>query len=212
MSASNHDPSGEQRLNLLMVIGVGTGVAVFALYTILLVAGSWPIDSLAVTRGASFGESFGFLEAFFSIVAVLLLIWTVSLQRHELKEQKAEMSRTVTTHQRQLHIDLLRFAFQDAELMEVWTGPAEDQGLFRRHMYVNLILSHWRAAYSQGVFDERSLSELLHEYFEKSPHFLSYWEQSHPFLGAVHLAPVDVKFHRLAQQAYETASRRRGRQ
>ena len=109
------------RLFRWLLTGIVTLVAIYAGMLIVI---TWPVSNLNISTAGSFGDSFGPLTSMFSGVAFAGLIWTILLQRAELRLQRNELTesrrqavltRLMTVTQNQVHayrseIESLRFA------------------------------------------------------------------------------------------------------
>lgn len=87
--ADGSEESFANRLFFRLVFGI---VLLVALYGALLVYLTWPIQSYNIGAAGTFGDSFGLLTSIFSGVAFAGLIWTILLQRAELRLQRKELS------------------------------------------------------------------------------------------------------------------------
>ncbi|MBF5038571.1 hypothetical protein INP77_03585 [Methylophilus sp. 13] len=84
-------PSEETKTNRLfkwLVIGI---ISLVVFYAITLIALTWPITHFTVEAAGTFGDSFGLLTSLFSGLAFAGLIWTILLQRVELRLQRKEL-------------------------------------------------------------------------------------------------------------------------
>jgi hypothetical protein len=186
-------------------------IIIFIAYSILLVVVGWPADGLSWKNTAEFGDSFGSLNAFFTGVAFLLILWTISIQRQELQLQKEEMSKMVAAQQRSLHMELLKYSLDDQDLAKVWGefGAGGDVEI-RQFIYVNLILSHLEMFFRQNMLTGEELRIMLDDHMLNSAHFRKFWEKARDFrkeLSSVGLSQ-DPQFHSLAEQAYISAKAR----
>jgi uncharacterized membrane protein len=77
------------RIFKLLLIGI---VAAVVFYATLLFVVTWPISSYSMSSAGTFGDSFGILTSIFSGVAFAGLIWTILLQRAELRLQRKELT------------------------------------------------------------------------------------------------------------------------
>ena len=190
-----------------LFVFVGTIVALSsASYVTTLVYYSWPINDLSIRSASLFGDSFGFLNAFFTGGAFLLVLWTIHIQQKELALQREELSKMVSQQDRQLHTELVRIAMEDPELCTVWGNRFGSYKKDRQYMYINLILSHWIYLFKQGLIGKRHLKHQLSEYMSTSDLFRLYWSDVR--LKREEFAQFDEKsavFHRIAEEAYRSA-------
>ncbi|MFG1913942.1 DUF6082 family protein [Micromonospora sp. NPDC048898] len=69
---------------------------------------------------------------------------------------------------RALHTDLLKMAIDEPALLECW-GPIEDATnleWFRKHVYANLIVSHWQLMWEVDVLSAPHLEALADQFFK----------------------------------------------
>lgn len=88
---TKHQSSEEAKTNRLfnrLVIGI---VGLIICYAIMLIALTWPITRFTIEAAGTFGDSFGLLTSLFSGLAFAGLIWTILLQRVELRLQRKEL-------------------------------------------------------------------------------------------------------------------------
>ena len=162
---------------VIVAVGLVTAIA-FVSYGALLLLASWPIEDWSIAKASLFGDSFGVLNSFFTGGAFLLILWTIVLQQQELRLQRKEMSRMVAAHQRELHMELLNYAFKDEELAKVWGDRVSDANEDRQYMYVNLIMSMWSTNYSQDLLPKEPLKKILVRQMRKSEYFRRFWEKN----------------------------------
>ncbi|MDX2702112.1 DUF6082 family protein [Streptomyces sp. PA03-6a] len=110
----------------------------------------------------------------------------LSLQRRELSRTHAQLYRSAEADLRTLHVELLKLAIDNPELMIVWAGFDEvsaEQG--REMLYANLVFSHYFLAYRLGTFP---LSEIRGQLrvLVQSRKFREYWA-----FTAAHRAVLD---------------------
>lgn len=107
------------------------------------------------------GQTYGAASA---ILAGLALIGVVSSLRLQAREAKAAREQAL----RALHTDLLKMAIDDPALLECW-GPIEDAAdveWFRKHVYANLIVSHWQLMWEVDVLAAPHLEVLADQFFK----------------------------------------------
>ncbi len=79
------------KTNKIFFITTGLVISMFLSYAILLVYITWPISELSINKAGVFGDSFGVLTSLFSGLAFSGLIWTIFLQRNDLKIQQEQL-------------------------------------------------------------------------------------------------------------------------
>ncbi|MEV4482200.1 DUF6082 family protein [Micromonospora coxensis] len=107
------------------------------------------------------GEAYGAASA---ILAGLALIGVAASLVVQAREAKAAREQAL----RGLHTDLLKMAIDDPGLLECW-GPIEDStdlDWFRKHVYTNLIVSHWQLMWEVDVLSEPHLEVLADQFFK----------------------------------------------
>ena len=189
-----------------ILVAGGVTVVAFISYAALLLAASWPIEDWSIHKASLFGDSFGMLNSFFTGGAFLLILWTIVLQQAELRLQRQEMSRMVATHTRELHMELLNYAFHDEELAEVWGSEIDNWKEFRQDMYINLILGSWCMHFSEGLSSKSATRQSLEWQMQESAQFRRFWARNSEKWHA--LALDDQKYHKscqLAEAAYQAA-------
>ncbi|WP_433531681.1 DUF6082 family protein [Micromonospora sp. CA-263727] len=99
-----------------------------------------------------------------AILAGLALSGVVTSLIIQAREAKAAREQTL----RALHTDLLKMAIDDPGLLECW-GPIEESSdveWFRKHVYTNLIVTHWQLMWEVDVLSEPHLEILADQFFE----------------------------------------------
>ncbi|MEU8287949.1 DUF6082 family protein [Micromonospora sp. NPDC048905] len=107
------------------------------------------------------GQTYGAASA---ILAALALIGVASSLVLQSREAKAAREQAV----RALHTDLLKMAIDDPALLECW-GPIEDATdleWFRKHVYANLIVTHWQSMWEVDVLSAPHLEVLADQFFK----------------------------------------------
>ncbi len=182
----------------------------------------WIISGIAIwhifpslEERSHFGDMFGAVNALFSGLALAGVIYTIYLQRNELKLQRDELrlqreevSKMASGQIRHLHISLLTLAIEKDELSEVWTGKGNEKPSFSQRTYANLILSHWEMMYSEGLLSPEQTKILLIKYFKRSRYFRILWEETFEFREA--MASLGDKsrkdFVKYANESYQEAT------
>ncbi|MFF0150668.1 DUF6082 family protein [Micromonospora sp. NPDC005203] len=91
----------------------------------------------------------------------------------------ARCSRRHIVAVRALHTDLLKMAIDDPALLECWE-PIEDAAdveWFRKHVYANLIVTHWQSMWEVDVLSAPHL-EVLADQFFKGPVGRRFWAEA----------------------------------
>ncbi|MFC8850407.1 MULTISPECIES: DUF6082 family protein [unclassified Micromonospora] len=107
------------------------------------------------------GETYGAASAILAALALIGVATSLVLQGREAKAAREQSIRA-------LHTDLLKMAIDDPELLECW-GPIEeaaDLDWFRKHVYTNLIVSHWQLMWEVDVLSEAHLEVLADQFFK----------------------------------------------
>ena len=87
-SGEDKEERQANRLFTYLVLGIVLLVLSYAIFLIFI---TWPISDLSIGAAGTFGDSFGILTSLFSGIAFAGLIWTILLQRAELKLQRKEL-------------------------------------------------------------------------------------------------------------------------
>ncbi|WP_343898429.1 DUF6082 family protein [Micromonospora gifhornensis] len=107
------------------------------------------------------GEAYGAASAILAGLALVGVAISLILQAKEAKAVREQALRA-------LHTDLLKMAIDDTGLLECW-GPIEqstDLEWFRKHVYTNLIVSHWQLMWEVDVLSEAHLEVLADQFFK----------------------------------------------
>lgn len=188
-----------------VVVGIFTAI-VSSVYIFILIMQSWPINDLSIRSAALFGDSFGFLNAFFTGGAFLLVLWTITIQQRELSLQREEMSKMISQQTRQAHIELLKLAVDDEDLSPVWGSRLGSHTERKQAMYVNLILSHWQMMFGDDLITEPELKLLLKNHMIRSEYFRSFWQRNSSSRAAyAALTSKQTRFHNLIEAAFKEA-------
>lgn len=189
----------------ILVTGI-VSVFAFLAYTAFLLLMSWPIENWSITKASLFGDSFGVLSSFFTGGAFLLILWTIALQQKELRLQRLEMSRMVDTHRREINLDLIKQAFDDEELAQVWQDDIVDMKEFKQDAYVNFILTSWRMSLDKGLYNKETATHLLNDHMKISRCFRDFWERnSERWKSYSGNHPPLAEFSQLIDSAYNAA-------
>lgn len=80
-----------RNLSWLLIGGV---ICTVIIYAGALIALTWPISEISISKSGVFGDSFGLLTSLFSGLAFAGLIITIVMQRDELALQRQELNLT----------------------------------------------------------------------------------------------------------------------
>jgi hypothetical protein len=156
---AGHEVSGRLSTILLVLL-----LALLSLGLILvspLALDLFPADHNAEWERLSFiGQTYGAASAVLSVLALGGIAVSLLLQSREAKAVREQALRA-------LHVDLIKLALDDPLFLSCW-GPfsgstnVDDR---RRHMYTNLIVSHWQMMWEVGGLTEKHLRLLAQELF-----------------------------------------------
>ncbi|MEU7588513.1 DUF6082 family protein [Micromonospora sp. NPDC049230] len=107
------------------------------------------------------GQTYGAASAILAALALIGVVSSLTLQAREAKAAREQALRA-------LHTDLLKMAIDEPALLECW-GPIEDAadiGWFRKHVYANLIVSHWQLMWEVDVLTAQHLEVLADQFFK----------------------------------------------
>ena len=160
----------------------------------------FPSDRRSDWERLSFiGQTYGAASAILSVLALGGISLSLLLQGREARASREQGLRA-------LHVDLIKIALDDPLYLSCW-GPFSGSTAIddrRRHMYTNLMVSHWQTMWEVGSLTEPHLRVLADELFagESGRHFWS-------LIGGVR---SDVEggrrarhFHRIVADAYDNA-------
>ena len=191
-----------------IAVGIATAILSIVYITVLIVS-SWPIDDFSIKSASLFGDSFGFLNAFFTGGAFLLVLWTITIQQKELALQREEMSKIVSQQNRELHFDLIKTAMYDSDLMEVWSDNVTNSKEQKQSSYINLIISNWEMLFSTAVIDEHHAETMLRNQMARSSKFRDYWEIHGDRRREYSKFNKKMeRFHRIIDEAYLSAKQK----
>ncbi|MFG1673068.1 DUF6082 family protein [Micromonospora sp. NPDC049282] len=107
------------------------------------------------------GQAYGAASAILAGLALIGVVASLIVQAREAKAAREQALRA-------LHTDLLKMAIDDPDLLECW-GPIEqstDLGWFRKHVYSNLIVTHWQLMWEVDTLSEPHLEVLADQFFK----------------------------------------------
>lgn len=139
-----------------------------------------------------------------TVVAFLLTLYTVNLQRKDIEFQRQEMIKASRAQLRTLHSELLVQALADPELLAVWMPENDsDPKWFRQSVYINQILSHWQTLFEIGEITPERLELMLSTYMPR-PAFKKFWSEVRDFRArSAETGSHSTKlFHEIAEEAY----------
>ncbi|MGC4887221.1 DUF6082 family protein [Micromonospora sp. DT227] len=106
------------------------------------------------------GQAYGAASAILAALALIGVVVSLIVQAREAKAAREQALRA-------LHTDLLKMAIDDPGLLECW-GPIEestDLRWFRKHVYSNLIVTHWQLMWEVDALSEPHLEVLADQFF-----------------------------------------------
>ncbi|MFI5835011.1 DUF6082 family protein [Micromonospora sp. NPDC051300] len=107
------------------------------------------------------GQAYGAASAILAALALIGVVVSLIVQAREAKAAREQALRA-------LHTDLLKMAIDAPDLLECW-GPIEestDLAWFRRHVYSNLIVTHWQLMWEVDTLSEAHLEVLADQFFK----------------------------------------------
>jgi hypothetical protein len=115
-------------------------------------------------RLGNIGQTYGAASALISVLALTGVAGSLFFQAREAKASRDQALRS-------LHLDLMKMAMEDHAYAESW-GPFfddDDHVAQRQHMYINLIIEHWRMMCEFGSMTEVHLRAVSHIVFLGDP-------------------------------------------
>lgn len=177
---------------LLIMLGVAASPAVLTRV--------FAEDSETELRRLSYiGQTYGAASALVASIALVGIVVSIVLQGRE--------SRITRDHAlRALHIDLLRLGISDDIYLQCWGGFAstEDNNVKRQHIYVNMILEHWRLMYELGALGERQLNQTARQLLQAAP-ARRFWAEARAARRAATTSSTTRRFNDLIEEAYDWA-------
>lgn len=162
---------------LIGVLAAAAAVVVPAIYL-------YHVDDAILDRWARVGEAMSVIGVFFSAVAFLVIAGTLVIQQRELSHQREELQlvqdeqrRSSEVALRQLHMETVKLAISDPDLLPVWPGTSASARQQKRDHYCNLILNLQKIAYEAGTIELDELRGAL-RYLMRSPEMYSFWERT----------------------------------
>ncbi|MCM4084101.1 DUF6082 family protein [Paractinoplanes hotanensis] len=109
-------------------------------------------------RLADVGDTFGGVSALLSAVALCGIGASLIFQQRQVRQEFADIDR-------QQHIELLKLAIDNPELIEV-LSPETAAGSHARHeLYANLMMMYWLAIWELGEIDDEQLRAMTADMF-----------------------------------------------
>ncbi|MEV6813701.1 DUF6082 family protein, partial [Micromonospora sp. NPDC051296] len=107
------------------------------------------------------GQAYGAASAILAGLALTGVVASLIIQAREAKAAREQALRA-------LHTDLLKMAIDDPGLLECWgpIGQSTDLEWFRKHVYTNLIVSHWQLMWEVDLLSEPHLEVLADQFFK----------------------------------------------
>jgi hypothetical protein len=84
----------KNKITILMLFLLALVICLHLLSLSTVIYLTWPISSFTLEKASALGESYGVLNALFSGLAFWGLIWTILLQRNDIRLQRIEAKRT----------------------------------------------------------------------------------------------------------------------
>lgn len=139
----------------------------------------------------SFGDIYDSLNALFTGLAFAGLVFTIYLQRKELKltreemkKQRQQMERSAASQIKQRHHEILKMSIEDKDLSRVLGGTVTKISNYnkrKQHLFMNLIFNHFELMFQYGIIGRNRLRLLFENDFEKNPYFQDYWGRVRKF-------------------------------
>lgn len=163
-----------------LLVGVAL-VAATVVVPILLLLGA---DEETLDRWARVGEAVAVVGVFFSGVAFIGIAFALLMQQRELLNQKNELDILKEQHRRnsevslrQLHMDIIKMAINDRDLLSVWPTTAPSATTRKKDQYCNLILNLQKVAYEAETIGITELRGAL-VFLMGSRDMYSFWRRA----------------------------------
>jgi hypothetical protein len=147
---------------------VATTALLLAVLAVLVAVLFSPVGLLWIGRRPGYdwpllgnvGQTYGAASAILAALALIGVVWSLVLQAREAKAAREQALRA-------LHTDLMKMALDEPDFLRCWgpIGDSVDLGWFRKHVYTNLIVSHWQLMWEVGVLSQAHLRVLAGQFF-----------------------------------------------
>ena len=170
------------------------------------------ISGLNWSKLSNIGQAYG---APATLLNVLVLGGVVAALFVQIRDSRTAREQTART----FHLELLRMAMGDADLMHVMGATVDDPKLENQNVYANLWMAYWQAMYRMNYLNEVQLRMMLSgELFQNAPG-RQMWERGRDyyFVGATDRRSreffrlVDDEYQKLAPLDPQTGSNSTGR-
>ncbi|MBB2944122.1 hypothetical protein FB565_003851 [Actinoplanes lutulentus] len=138
---------------------------VVALFVVLVVTLGAPLlmvlladASLPWGRLAEVGEAFGGASALLSAIALSGVVASLLFQQRQIRQQVADI-------EGQHHMELVKLAIDNPELIEVLDGESANSSQARKEIYANLTLMYWLRLWELGQIDNDQLRTMASRMF-----------------------------------------------
>ena len=92
------------QISKITIISILAVLSVVVVYGIPILALTWPINELSISKAGSLGDSFGLLTSFFSGLAFAGVLLTLYLQGKELSLQRQEMAKSSSAQEKTVRL------------------------------------------------------------------------------------------------------------
>ncbi|KUL22325.1 DUF6082 family protein [Actinoplanes awajinensis] len=145
----------------------GSILAVTLVLTVPLVMVALSGAALPWTKLADVGDAFGGASAVLSAVALSGVGASLLFQQRQIRQELADLDR-------QQHMELLKLAIENPELIEVLDSDTAAGDHPRHEVYANLTLMYWLAIWQLGEIDDDELRRMSASMF-RSPITRRWW-------------------------------------
>lgn len=149
------------------------------------------VDAETLERWSQIGEAVSVVGVFFSGVAFLAIAGALLVQQRELGHQREELSLVQEQQRqsseialRQLHMDIIKMAIDDRDLLSVWPQPTRNPRQQKKDHYCNLVLNLQKVAYETGTIELDELRNAL-RHLMRSKDMYSFWQRSRATRAAI---------------------------
>jgi hypothetical protein len=109
-----------------------------------------PTSALPWSRLANIGDAYGGVSAVLSGIALCGVGASLIFQQRQVQQELADIDR-------QQHLELLKLAIDNPELIQVLDADAPGRADARAEIYANLTMMYWLAIWELGEIDEQEL-------------------------------------------------------
>jgi hypothetical protein len=204
----------DRRRGILLTSATLAGAILVVASTVVPVAILTNVGDRTLNRWSMKGQAITPQSVLYAGLALFAVIFALFMQRHDLKNQRAELAIALDEQRRggeialrALHTDLIKMAIDDSELAEVWPPISPGVPETRKDHYCNLILNLQKVAYEASTIQLDELRGAL-AYLMRSADMYAFWTKARATRVDITAGDAEEdQFTALVDAAYESAPR-----